>query len=63
MRQVVVSVGNEGEITVEARGIVGRDCKALTQAFEAGLGATTSDTLKPEFNQTPSVKQQQKAGQ
>ena len=63
MRQVVITVGNEGEVAVEARGIVGTGCKAVTEAFERALGATTGDTLKPEFNQRPAVNQQQKAGQ
>lgn len=49
-QQVEITISPDGEITVEARGIKGKGCEALTEAFERGLGARTSDKRKPEYH-------------
>jgi hypothetical protein len=42
------------EVKVEAAGVIGPRCKALTQPFEEGLGLLQGQrTLKPEFHQQP----------
>lgn len=60
--RVVVTVGTDGEITVEAEGSVGRGCEALTAAFEAGLGTKTGDRKKPEWYRTTEQPNTQAAG-
>jgi hypothetical protein len=51
MQQVIVTVDEMGEITVESKGVIGSGCKALTEAIEKALGETTGDVKKPEFYQ------------
>ena len=50
-QQVIVTVGSDGEVKVEAKGVVGLGCKALTAAIERAIGDVTGDQKKPEFNQ------------
>lgn len=61
--QVIVTISETGEIQVEAAGIVGKGCEALTKPFEQGLGVRTGDKKKPEFLQQAPAAQQQRAGQ
>lgn len=51
MQQVIVTVDSDGEVKVEAKGVVGTGCKALTAAIERAIGETSGDVKKPEFNQ------------
>ena len=62
--RVEVTVGADGSVTVEAHGVKGSGCKALTEAIERAIGTTTADTKKPEFmQQAPAVAgRTQKAG-
>lgn len=60
---VTVTIGPTGEIEVEAHNSVGRGCEALTEAFEKGLGATTGDKKKPEWNRDAKQPTGQQAGQ
>lgn len=59
--QVIVTVSPQGEVTVEAAGVIGKGCEALTKPFEQALGTVKSDQKKPEYHQQAS--QPQKAGQ
>lgn len=61
--QVIVTISEAGEIEVEAAGIVGQGCDALTKPFEEGLGARTGDRKKPEYHQQAHAAQQQRASQ
>jgi hypothetical protein len=55
MPQIVeVTVGVDGSVTVEAKGVVGSGCKALTAAIEKAIGTVTEDVKKPEFHRTAS---------
>lgn len=60
--QVTVTISPDGGIEVEAHGTVGKDCEALTRAFEQGLGATTGDRKKPEWNRDAKQPNSQPAG-
>lgn len=60
--RVVVTVGTDGEIRVEADGSVGRGCEALTAAFEEGLGTKMGDQKKPEWYRTANQPNTQAAG-
>jgi hypothetical protein len=57
MPQVIVNIDAAGEVKVEANGVTGSGCQALTRAIEESLGSTSADQKKPEYFQ------QQKAGQ
>lgn len=56
--QVLVSISPTGEVTVEAQGVKGAGCHALTKAIEQSLGVVAADNLKPEYNQRPQLGQQ-----
>lgn len=47
-RQVIVEVGKDGKVKVEANGYVGHSCHEATAAL-AGLGRKTDEETKPEF--------------
>lgn len=55
---VEVTIGADAAVTVEAKGVVGSGCKALTAAIENAIGSTTGDALKPDFHRHESAKQQ-----
>jgi len=54
---VIINVGTGGEVTVEAKGVIGKGCEALTRCFEESLGLVTSTVYKPEFTQRANVAQ------
>jgi hypothetical protein len=52
MRKIVVTVGNDGESTVEAVGHRGGSCVLATQPLRKSLiGTPSSATIKPEYYQ------------
>lgn len=60
-QQIVMTITPSGETKVEAKGFVGKGCKAATEAMEKAIGSVTADTLKPEYHKAE-VKQTAKAG-
>lgn len=61
-QQVIVTVGETGDVKVEANGCVGNGCAALTAEIEKAIGKTTGDVKKSEFHQQAQAGQQAKAG-
>ena len=51
MQQVKVKIAADGSLTVEAEGVTGKGCEALTKPMEDALGATGGRTHKPEYHQ------------
>jgi hypothetical protein len=51
MQMIIVNIGADGEVKVEAQGIVGAGCQQVTRAIEQALGSTVSDRKKPEYFQ------------
>lgn len=51
MQTVIVNISEAGEVKVEAQGVQGSGCQALTAAIEGALGRTVADQKKPEFFQ------------
>lgn len=49
MPEIICIIDEDGNTTVEASGVSGPGCQALTRAIEAAIGQTTSDVKKPEF--------------
>ena len=50
-KEIHVRISEAGDVKVEAKGVVGNGCAALTKAIEQALGTTTGDVKKPEFHQ------------
>lgn len=63
MPEILVHIDPQGEVKVEASGVAGSGCQALTRALEQQLGSTTADVKKPEFYQQQNSKNRQQAGQ
>jgi hypothetical protein len=52
MRSVVnIEISAKGDVTVEANGVRGSGCQALTRGIENALGTVTADTKKTEYFQ------------
>jgi len=47
--RVVVTISPTGKVQVEADGVIGSGCEALTQAMRDGLGETVEEQKKPEY--------------
>jgi hypothetical protein len=58
--KVVVTALPDGTVTVEAQGVTGSGCQALTSSIEAALGLTTGDDRKPEYYHAAKQTQQAK---
>lgn len=52
MPVIHVTVHPDGTVRVETRGFVGAACQPASQALEAALGLTQSETLTAEYFQT-----------
>lgn len=55
MEQIEVTIDAEGEVKVEAKGVVGHGCLALTAAVEQALGQRIADSAKSEMHQQAQV--------
>jgi hypothetical protein len=51
-QQVIVTIDPDANVKIEAAGVTGSGCKAITEAIEKALGRTVADKTKPEFFQT-----------
>lgn len=51
MDQVIVDIDADGNVKVEAQGVRGQGCAALTKAIEDAVGRTTADQKKAEYYQ------------
>jgi hypothetical protein len=51
MQHVIVEIDEQGNVKVEAKGVQGQSCAALTKELEQALGTTTADQKKPEYFQ------------
>lgn len=48
MAQVIVLIDPKGKVVVEADGVRGEGCSALTERIEAAVGRSTDKQFKPE---------------
>lgn len=55
MQTVIVKIDAEGNVKVEAAGVIGSGCQALTRAIEESLGKVSADQKKQEFFQRQQV--------
>jgi hypothetical protein len=48
-QDIIVTIGPDGQTTVEVAGVCGSGCSALTAALERALGSTTADTKTADY--------------
>ena len=53
MKTIEITVSPKGASKVETKGFAGSNCQSASAAFEAALGAKSSETLTPEFYADP----------
>lgn len=49
MAEIMVVINQEGEPSIEVRGVKGKSCYDLTKDLERSLGATDKDTKTREY--------------
>ena len=61
MKQINITVDEDGNLKVDLEGFKGRECDSeKIKAFERELGSVEKKVLKPEYNQPTTTTQQQK---
>jgi len=53
VREIKITIGTDGSVKIEAKGIKGASCKTLTNQIEAALGRVTTKTPTPEMFEKP----------
>ena len=51
MQQIVVDIGPDGQVHIDAVGFSGPDCEHATRFLEDALGTVEQKRLKPEYHQ------------
>ena len=51
MKQIIIEIGPDGSVKIEAIGFKGSACEAATKPFEQALGVAQKKTKKPEYSQ------------
>jgi hypothetical protein len=49
MKEIEITIDQEGEVSIDVRGMKGKGCEKLAAALEKALGETKKKVLKPEF--------------
>ena len=62
-KTIEITIGPEGQFSVEAHGFRGTSCHKATKAFEESLGDIETSRHTAEFFQAETTKNQQKLGQ
>lgn len=52
MKQIIIDISENGEISIETRGFVGRSCLTESQFLKDLLGHEVSSQLTPAYYQT-----------
>lgn len=56
MKQIIIDIDEQGNVSVEGKGFKGPECRQMTAAIEESLGTVENVTLKPEYRMTPTVR-------
>ena len=51
MKEIIVEIGPDGAVHVEAFGYTGNSCEEATKFIEEALGRTVETKRKPEYHQ------------
>ncbi|MDF2720708.1 MAG: hypothetical protein K0Q59_383 [Paenibacillus sp.] len=49
MKQIIITVGPDGAVSIEAQNYKGNECEEATRPFEEALGQVTNKKRKPEY--------------
>lgn len=49
--EIIVTIGPDGQVSVEAKGLKGTGCVEATRALQEALGQTVSDAKTAEYHQ------------
>jgi hypothetical protein len=55
MKEIIMEVSEDGEISIETKGFVGKSCKAESQFLKDVLGKETHTQLTPAYFQKASI--------
>ena len=55
--EIIATIDDQGNVTIEVNGVAGRACEQLTKPLEQALGEPAKRTLKPEHRQVAHVQQ------
>jgi hypothetical protein len=50
--EIIVNIGPDGEIGIDAQGFKGKGCTEATEFLEKGLGRVSETTKKAEYRQS-----------
>ena len=62
MREIKLTIGQDGKVNIDVAGVKGPACKDLTKSIEVALGKTESVEKKPEFYQQQAASAKQRLG-
>jgi hypothetical protein len=62
MREIKLTIGQDGKVNIDVAGVKGPACKDLTKSIEVALGKTESVEKKPEFYQQQAAGAKQRLG-
>jgi hypothetical protein len=61
MAHIDLLIDEDGQTTIEVKGVSGPGCQNLTEAIEKAIGNKTSDVRTPEYRLAASQANQQRA--
>ena len=56
-KQVMITIAEDGDFTIEAQGYSGTSCEEATQNLEKALGKKDKRDYKPEYHNTQAQEQ------
>lgn len=54
--KLVITLGTDGEVSIDAQGFQGKGCEDVTRAFSTLMGSEKDDGRKPEYYRGPRQK-------
>ena len=59
-KRIDITIGEEGEVTIEAMGFSGPECQKATEAIEHALGPVTSRVRTHDYFKQPQTQRQER---
>ena len=61
-QRIEITVSSEGAVSIKTTGFTGSSCRDATQAIEKAMGATSRESLLPEFHAGTQASEQLRQG-